>query len=174
VITSTEPVAVMNTSPSGAASASGSTRNPRSTASSARTGSTSVISTRAPSARADSAMPTPQAPNPATTMVLPASKTPLARSSPSMTDCAVPCPLSTSRVTGVSLAAITGNASVPSAAIRRSRSTPVVVPSHPPRTRPSIAGCARVCSVETRSPPSSMIRSGPTSPSAPSASSMCS
>ena len=122
----------MNTSPIGAASASGSTRNPRSTASSARTGSTSVMITRAPSARADSAMPTPQAPNPATTTVLPASSTPLARSSPSMTDWAVPCPLSTSRVTGVSLAAITGNASVPSAAIRRSRSTPVVVPSHPP------------------------------------------
>ena len=76
----------MNTSPIGAASASGSTRKPRSTASSARTGSTSVITTRAPRARADSAMPTPQAPNPATTTVFPASRTPLARSSPSMTD----------------------------------------------------------------------------------------
>ena len=137
MITSAEPVAVMKTSPIGAASAIGSTRKPRSTASSARTGSTSVITTRAPSARADSAMPAPQAPNPATTTVLPASRTPLARSSPSMTDCAVPWVLSTIRVTGVSLAAITGKASVPSAAIRRSRSTPVVVPSHPPRTRSS-------------------------------------
>ena len=54
-----------------------------------------------------------------------------------MTDCPVPWVLSTSRVTGVSLAAMTGNASVPSAAIRRSRSTPVVVPSQPPRTRSS-------------------------------------
>jgi hypothetical protein len=38
VMTSAEPVAVMNTSPSGTASAAGSTRKPRSTASSARTG----------------------------------------------------------------------------------------------------------------------------------------
>ena len=59
-----------------------------------------------------------------------------------MTDCAVPWVLSTILVTGVSLAATTGKASVPSAAIRRSRSTPVVVPSHPPRTRSSTAGGA--------------------------------
>ena len=169
MITSVEPVAVMKTSPIGAASAIGSTRNPRSTASSARTGSTSVITTLAPSARADSAMPEPHAPNPATTTVLPASSTPLARSSPSSTDCAVPWVLSTILVTGVSLAAITGKASVASAAIRRSRSTPVVVPSQPPRTRPSSA-VRPVCRVLTRSPPSSMTRSGP----GPTASSACS
>jgi hypothetical protein len=161
-MTSVEPVAVMNTSPAGAASAIGSTRKPRSTASRARTGSTSVTTTLAPSARADSAMPAPHAPKPATTMTLPAMSAPLARSSPSITDCAVPCALSTILVTGVSLAATTGKASFPSAAIRRSRSTPVVVPSHPPRT--PARNCGRsVCSVDTRSPPSSMTRSGPDS-----------
>ena len=80
----------MNTSPSGAAAARVSTWYPRSTASSARTGSTSVIRTRAPRPRAHSAIPAPQEPNPATTTVLPASRIPLARSRPSMTDCPVP------------------------------------------------------------------------------------
>jgi hypothetical protein len=70
--------------------------------------------------------------------------------------------LSTIRLVAVSLAAITGNASAPSAAIRRSLITPVVVDSQPPRTLGSSAA-ARVCSVLTRSPPSSMTRSGPVS-----------
>ena len=45
LITSTEPVAVTNTSPTGAAWAIGSTRKPRSDASSALIGSTSVTMT---------------------------------------------------------------------------------------------------------------------------------
>ena len=79
---------------------------------------------------------------------------------PSIADCPVPQVLSTMRLVAVSLAAITGNASAPSAAIRRSLITPVVVDSQPPLTLGSSAA-ARVCSVLTRSPPSSMTRFGP-------------
>ena len=169
-ITSQEPVAVMNTSPSGAACAIGSTRNPCRDASRARTGSISVTMTWAPDPRARSATPRPLAPNPATTMVLPASSVLVARRMPSMTDCPVPHIPSTRRLAGVSFAAMTGNASAPSAAIRRSLITPVVVDSQPPRT-PGRTAAAVVCSVFTRSPPSSMIRSAPPGPS-PRASSM--
>ena len=56
-----------------------------------------------------------------------------------MADCPVPHVLSTMRLVAVSLAAITGNASAPSAAIRRSLITPVVVDSQPPRTPGSSA-----------------------------------
>ena len=166
VITSTEPVAVMNTSPSGAACAMGSTRKPRSEASSARTGSISVTMTRAPKPRARSATPRPLAPNPATTTALPASSVFVARRMPSITDWPVPQVPSTRRLAAVSWAAMTGKASAPSAAIRRSLITPVVVDSQPPLTFCSSAG-ARVCSVLTRSPPSSMTRSGPSAPAAP-------
>ena len=158
-MTSTEPVTVTNTSPSTAARAIGSTRNPRSEASRARTGSISVTMTWAPKPRAYSATPRPLAPNPATTTVLPASRVLVARRMPSMADCPVPQVLSTMRLTAVSLAAITGKASAPSAAIRRSRITPVAVDSQPPLTHRSHAA-ALVCSVLTRSPPSSMTRSG--------------
>jgi len=158
-MTSTEPVAVTNTSPSGAAWAIGSTRKPRSDASRARTGSISVTITCAPNPRAYSATPRPLAPNPATTTVLPASSVFVARRMPSTADCPVPQVLSTMRLTSVSLAAITGKASAPSAAIRRSLITPVVVDSQPPLTVGSSAA-ALVCRVLTRSPPSSMTRSG--------------
>ena len=77
-----------------------------------------------------------------------------------MTDCPVPQVPSTRRLTAVSCAATTGKASAPSAAIRRSLITPVVVDSQPPLTFAS-AAAARVCSVLIRSPPSSMTRSGP-------------
>jgi len=170
-ITSTDPVTVTNTSAIGAASAIGSTRKPRNDASRARTGSISVTMTWAPNPRARSATPRPLAPNPATTTVLPASSVFVARMMPSITDCPVPQVPSTMRLVAVSLAAITGNASAPSAAIRRSRITPVVVDSQPPRTLAS-SGAARVCSVFTRSPPSSMTRSGPL-PLSARASSMC-
>ncbi len=116
--------------------------------------------TWAPKPRAYSATPRPLAPNPATTTVLPASSVLVARRMPSMTDCPVPQVLSTIRLVAVSLAAITGNARAPSAAIRRSLITPVVVDSQPPRTFGSNAA-ARVCSVLTRSPPSSMTSWGP-------------
>ncbi len=159
LITSTEPVTVTNTSPNGAAWPIGSTRNPRSDASSARTGSISVTITCAPKPRAYSATPRPLAPNPATTTVLPASRVLVARRMPSMADCPVPQVLSTMRLTAVSLAAMTGKASAPSAAIRRSLITPVAVDSQPPLTFGSRAA-AVVCSVLTRSPPSSMTRSG--------------
>ena len=76
-----------------------------------------------------------------------------------MTDWPVPKVLSTRRRVAVSLAAITGNFSAPSAAIRRSLITPVVVDSQPPRTPGSRSGRC-VCSVLTRSQPSSMTRSG--------------
>jgi hypothetical protein len=160
LITSTEPVAVMNTSPSGAARAIGSTRKPRSEASSARTGLTSVTITWAPKPRARSATPRPLAPNPATTTVFPASSVLVARRMPSIADWPVPQVLSTRRLAGVSFAATTGNASAPSAAIRRSLITPVVVDSQPPLTLGS-RFAARVCSVLTRSPPSSMTSCGP-------------
>ena len=159
LITSTDPVAVTKTSPSDAAWPIGSTRKPRSDASSARTGSTSVTMTSAPKPRARSATPRPLAPNPATTTVLPASSVLVARRMPSIADCPVPQVLSTIRLVAVSLAAITGNASAPSAAIRRSLITPVVVDSQPPLTCGSSVA-ARVCSVLTRSPPSSMTRFG--------------
>jgi hypothetical protein len=159
-MTSTEPVTVTNTSPSGAARAIGSTRNPRSEASRARTGSISVTMTWAPKPRAYSATPRPLAPNPATTTVLAASRVLVARRMPSRADCPVPQVLSTMRLTAVSLAAITGKASAPSAAIRRSRITPVAVDSQPPLTFGSRVAAAVVCSVLTRSPPSSMTRSG--------------
>ena len=158
-ITSTDPVAVTKTSPAGAACAIGSTRKPRSDASSALTGSTSVTMTWAPKPRARSATPRPLAPNPATTTVLPASRVLVARRMPSIADCPVPQVLSTIRLVAVSLAAITGKARAPSAAIRRSLITPVVVDSQPPRT-PGSSAAARVCSVLTRSPPSSMTRRG--------------
>ena len=48
------------------------------------------------------------------------------------------------RLTAVSLAATTGKASAPSAAIRRSRITPVVVDSQPPLTVASRSGRPRV------------------------------
>jgi hypothetical protein len=160
VITSHDPVAVTNTSPSGAACAIGSTRKPRSDASRARTGSTSVTITCAPRPRARSATPRPLAPNPATTTVLPASSVLVARRMPSTTDCPVPQVPSTRRLAAVSSAAMTGKASAPSAAIRRSLITPVAVDSQPPLTCSSSAA-ARVCSVFTRSPPSSMTRSAP-------------
>jgi len=79
---------------------------------------------------------------------------------PSIADCPVPQVPSTRRLAAVSFAATTGNASAPSAAIRRSLITPVLVDSQPPLTVGSRAA-ARVCSVLTRSPPSSMTRSGP-------------
>ena len=158
-MTSTDPVAVTKTSPSGAACAIGSTRKPCRDASSARTGSTSVTMTWAPKPRAYSATPRPLAPNPATTTVFPASSVLVARRMPSMADCPVPQVLSTIRLAAVSLAAITGKASAPSAAIRRSLITPVVVDSQPPLT-PGSRAAARVCRVSTRSPPSSMTKSG--------------
>ena len=147
-ITSTDPVAVTKTSPSGAAWAIGSTRKPRSDASSARTGSISVTITWAPKPRAHSATPRPLAPNPATTTVLPASRVLVARRMPSIADCPVPQVLSTIRLVAVSLAAITGKASAPSAAIRRSLITPVVVDSQPPRTPGKQRGGPRVQRVD--------------------------
>src|SRR5204863_1952529 len=80
-------------------------------------------------AAAYSATPRPLAPNPATTTVLPASRVLVARRMPSTADWPVPQVLSTMRLTAVSLAAITGKASAPSAAIRRSLITPVAVDS---------------------------------------------
>ena len=157
--TSRDPVAVMITSPTAAASRIGSTRYPRSTASRARTGSTSVTMTWAPSPCAQAAMPCPHGPNPATTTARPASRMLVARSTPSSTDCPVPAVLSNIRLVVVASAATMGNASAPAAAIRRSRSTPVEVDSQPPRTFPTSSG--RAASVSTRSPPSSMTRSGP-------------
>ncbi len=65
-----------------------------------------------------------------------------------MTDCPVPQVLSTMRLVAVSLAAITGKASAPSAAIRRSLITPVVVDSQPPLTPVSRAGRPRVQRVD--------------------------
>ena len=79
-------------------------------------------------------------------MVLPASRVLVARRMPSSTDWPVPQVPSTRRLTAVSCAAMTGKASAPSAAIRRSLITPVAVDSHPPRTVVTRSG-ARVCSV---------------------------
>ena len=103
-------------------------------ASSARTGSTSVTMTWAPRPRARSAIPLPHGPKPATTTTFPASSVLVARRIPSITDCPVPQKLSNMRLVRDASAATIGNASVPSAAIRRSLATPVVVDSQPPRT----------------------------------------
>jgi hypothetical protein len=66
------PVAVMNSSPSFAASCIGSTRKPSMQASSAATGSTSHTVTCAPMPRARIAIPFPTQPYPATTTGIPA------------------------------------------------------------------------------------------------------
>ena len=83
------------------------------TASSARTGSTSVTMTWAPSPRARCAIPRPHQPNPATTTVRPASRMLVARNSPSMTDWPVPCVLSSISRVPVASAATAGKASAP-------------------------------------------------------------
>ena len=62
VMTPSQPVAVMNRSPCGAASSIVITRKPSITASIAFTGSTSVTMTRAPSPLARMAMPLPHQP----------------------------------------------------------------------------------------------------------------
>ena len=68
------PVAVMNTSPSLAASTAGITANPSMTASRARTGLVSVTITSEPMPRARAAMPRPHQPYPDTTTFRPAQR----------------------------------------------------------------------------------------------------
>ncbi len=131
-------------------------------ASSALTGSISVTMTRAPCPLARSATPRPQKPNPATTIVRPASSVLVARMMPSSVDWPVPYLLSNIRFVRVSLTATTGKRRACSAAIWRSRMMPVVVSSHPPVT-PSSSSTRSVCSVLTRSQPSSSTMSGPMS-----------
>ena len=108
MITSFIPVAVQNMSPIFAASSICITRYPSMTAFRAAIGSTSVTITLAPIPRARLANPLPQCPYPATTKVLPASKTLVARIIPSSVDWPVPCTLSKSHLVDASLTAITG------------------------------------------------------------------
>ena len=84
------PVSVQKRSPIGAASFMLITRKPSMTASSARSGLTSVTMTFAPMPRARAAKPRPHIPYPAATTFFPASRMSVARMMPSTVDWPVP------------------------------------------------------------------------------------
>ncbi len=73
---------------------------------------------------------------------------------PSRVLCPVPYRLSNMCLVSASLTEMTGNFSTPFFAMLRSRMTPVVVSSVPPTMR---AVFRSLCSVDTRSHPSSMV-----------------
>ena len=76
-------------------------------------GSISVISTRAPSPRADCAQPLPTSPNPQTTAVLPPIITSVARLIPSISEWRQPYRLSNFDLVTESLTLIAGHFSLP-------------------------------------------------------------
>src|SRR6202042_3067829 len=104
---------------------------------SAQIGSTSVMITRAPCPRSDSAQPLPTSPYPQTTETLPPISTSVARLMPSTSECRQPYLLSNLDFVTESLTLIAGNRSVPAEAISYSRCTPVVVSSVTPLTWPA-------------------------------------
>src|SRR3954447_739710 len=101
-------------------------------------GSISVMITRAPWPRSDSAQPLPTSPYPHTTATLPPMSTSVARLRPSMTLCRQPYLLSNLDLVTESLTLIAGNCSVPALAISYSRWTPVVVSSVTPLMRSAV------------------------------------
>ena len=89
----------------------------------------------------------------------PAMRMLVARRMPSIVDWPVPYRLSNRCLVCASFTATTGNARALSAAIARSRMTPVVVSSVPARTSGSWSRRS-LCSSETRSQPSSIVSVG--------------
>ncbi len=129
-------------------------------ASRARRGSTSVTITFAFCPAAFLATPLPQSPYPATTTFLPAYERLVVIAIVARADSPVPWTLSNSRFIGVSFTAKTGYFSSPSAAIARSRWTPVVVSSAPP-TMVSMSSGWSSWIAYTMSIPSSTVIVGP-------------
>src|ERR1700689_3038835 len=99
---------------------------------SAQIGSISVITTRAPCPRSDSAQPLPTSPKPQITATLPPIITSVARLMPSINECRQPYRLSNLGFVAESLTLIAGNSSSPASTISYSRCTPVVVSSVTP------------------------------------------
>src|SRR5919199_3866572 len=99
---------------------------------SAQIGSTSVMMTRAPWPRSDSAQPLPTSPYPNTTATLPPMSTSVARLMPSISECRQPYLLSNLLFVTESLTLIAGNSNVPALANSYRRWTPVVVSSVTP------------------------------------------
>src|SRR3954454_6589225 len=93
-----------------------------------------------------------------TTIVRPASSRVVVRRMPSSTDWPVPNRSLNTRSVVASLTAITGQASLPSASSARSRTSPVVVSSVPPRSPSSRSGRARWMAVSRSAPSSSVMR----------------
>ena len=103
---------------------------------SAQIGSISVMMTRAPWPRSDSAQPLPTSPYPQTTATLPPISTSVPRLMPSISECRQPYLLSNLDLVTESLTLIAGNSSEPARAISYSRCTPVVVSSVTPTMSP--------------------------------------
>src|SRR5215210_1383856 len=99
---------------------------------SAQIGSISVMITRAPWPRSDSAQPLPTSPYPQTTATLPPISTSVARFRPSIRECRTPYLLSNFDLVTESLTLIAGNSSALLRSISYSRCTPVVVSSVTP------------------------------------------
>src|SRR6202162_655398 len=99
---------------------------------SAQIGSISVITTRAPWPRSDSAQPLPTSPKPQTTATLPPIITSVARLMPSISEWRPLYRLSNLDLVTESLTLIAGNSSSPASTISYRRCTPVVVSSVTP------------------------------------------
>src|SRR5487761_1819976 len=133
------PVVVTKMSPVDTTSSRVVTWKPSIAACSAQIGSISVMITRAPWPRSDSAQPLPTSPYPQTTATLPPISTSVARLMPSISECRQPYLLSNFDLVTESFTLIAGNSSVPACAISYSRCTPVVVSSLTPRIPSAIA-----------------------------------
>ena len=138
----------------------GITSKPSITASIALTGLISVTITLAPRPFALMATPLPHQPYPATTTFLPATIRLVVRITPSHTDCPVPYLLSKKCLHCALFTRIMGNFRSPALFMASRRIIPVVVSSQPPKMA-GISSCISVCTMCTRSPPSSIIMLGP-------------
>src|SRR5216683_479651 len=132
MMTSRLPVAVTKISALATTSSKVATWNPSIAACKAQIGSTSVMITRAPCPRSDSAQPLPTSPYPQTTDTFPPISTSVARLMPSISECRHPYLLSNFDLVTASFTLIAGNSSEPSRSISYSRCTPVVVSSVTP------------------------------------------
>src|SRR5256714_7609860 len=132
VITFLLPVAVTKMSACSTMSSIVVTWYPSIAACNAQIGSISVMTTRAPCPRSDSAQPLPTSPYPQTTATLPPISTSVARLMPSMRECRQPYLLSNLLLVTESLTLIAGKSSVPCCCISYRRCTPVVVSSVTP------------------------------------------
>src|SRR2546421_1225842 len=132
VITFLLPVAVTKMSACSTMASSVVTWYPSIAACSAQIGSISVMITRAPCPRSDSAQPLPTSPYPQTTATLPPISTSVARLMPSISECRQPYLLSNLLLVTESLTLIAGKSRLPCCCISYSRGTPVVVSSVTP------------------------------------------